>query len=170
MELKMTRTTNQNFAYSFGILFVIDAGVNLPRKGWSAAHSLQGFSRGPGCIQIATLTQYGLATLNLVLGRYLENSKYERVIEVPLEVNSGAIEVFTVDTADSSVKLVLEPGPYKIVVAQQLLEQEQDPEDGAGKELIEIYFEKLSHALDTSRILTCDDGLRPPSTLLETLP
>lgn len=53
------------------------------------------------------------------------------------------------------------------MVAQKLLDED---EIGAGREQIEIYFEKVEKALSVSRIIKCDEWLDPPTELLETLP
>lgn len=159
---------NQDFPYSYGSLFILDKGAKLPDLGWSAAHDLQGFSRGPGCLQIATLTQWGSAELHLTVDHHSDYNKFVRVIEIPLEVKSGTIEVGTVDSASEPELFDVIPGQYKVVVAQLLLEE--DEELNFGKELIEICFHKLHEPMLKSRILVCDDGLDPPKELLETLP
>ncbi len=159
--------TIHNFTYSFGVFFVLDSNAQLPDLGWSAAHGKQGFCRGPNCIILAALTQYGTAELRVALNQYQDNSPFERVIEVPLEVPSGAAKVFSPDSADEPYSIDLDPGSYKVVIGQQLRSQDASE---AGQELIGIYFEKLSRSLTKSRIIVCDSDLEPSAELLETMP
>jgi|694.fasta_scaffold35974_6 hypothetical protein len=163
----MGNVSNSDFPYSFGSIHILDSGVELPEIGWSEAHERQGFSRGSGCIQIATFTQFGTAQLVLKLGPSTESAGFERIIEIPMDVRSNKIEVFSADCADSPEIINVEPGHYRVVVAQQLLDKN---EIGAGLERIEISFEKLVSALSVSRIIRCDAELNPPTELLERLP
>lgn len=163
----MSKVSNSELPYSFGSIHILDSGVELPDIGWSEAHERQGFSRGPGCIQIATFTQFGTAQLVLKVGPLTESVGFERIIEIPMDVSSNKIEVFSADCADSPETVNVEPGHYRVVVAQQLLNEN---EIGAGLERIAISFEKISDALTVSRIIVCDADLNPPSVLLETLP
>jgi hypothetical protein len=54
----------------------------------------------------------------------------------------------------------LPKGHYRLVAAQAVTEEDQEKMD--------LYFEKLTEPLATSRIIVADDVMRPPTPLLET--
>jgi|688.fasta_scaffold35974_7 hypothetical protein len=155
----------EKFEYSFGSLFITLPNAISEDVGWTENHERQGFSRGPGVLQFATLTQFGSAELVLKVQQCHELSDFERVIQVPFEIQSRKVKIGSIECANDPIIVDLEPGCYKVVVAQKLIDED---EIGAGREAIEICFEQLESPLKESKILVCDSGLNPPNVLLET--
>lgn len=160
----MSGLSDENFEYSFGSLFITLPKATFGRGSWTDLHARQGFSRGPGTIQLSTLTQFGSAKLTVHLQDYNEQSKFERVIEIPFEIPKGKLEIGSIERVDDPLVIEVEPGYYKVVVAQSLLAED---ESGAGRELIDIYLGKLEYPIIKSKILVCDAGLDPLEALVE---
>ena len=61
---------------------------------------------------------------------------------------------------DEERNIALKPGNYRLVAAQQVLDDET--------EKIHLFFEPLTQPLERSAILVSDEALDPPSPLVET--
>ncbi len=161
----MSSLTDEDFEYSFGSLFITLPKATYSLGRWTEQHNSQGFSLAPGIIQISTLTQFGSANLTVYVQQYEKQERFERVIEMPFEVPTTQIEIGSIERVRDPVIVGVEPGHYRVVVAQSLLGED---EIGAGREEIEIFLEKVDVPLCKSRILVCDAALNPPEVLLET--
>jgi len=119
----------------------------------------QGFARRASAVNFGTLLEFGEADLAVHVGPYDEKSEHKRVIEVPLEVVSGRVEISGPEEQPNQSVVELPVGSYRLVAAQTVKDE--------NREAVELYFQRLAQALTSSRIIVADEGLRPPSPLLE---
>jgi hypothetical protein len=116
----------------------------------------------PRNVSFGTPLEFGYGAVLIHVGPYERRDEHIRVIEVPFEVSSG--EVVVGGPEEFPVKpdrvFQLSKGHYRLAAAQTVTDEDN--------ENINVYFEKVSEPLATSRILVADEALRPPSPLLET--
>ena len=145
--------------FSYNQFLVYDKTVKLPACEWTSAHAMQGFARRDRNVALGSLLEFGHATVRAFLAPYAPAEAHARVIEVPLEVVSGDVVIAGPEEFDDTRIVKLRPGPYRLTVAQTVVDD--DRED------IELFFEELREASTTSRIIRADAGLKPPTPLLE---
>jgi hypothetical protein len=147
--------------YFSGSVVVYDSVRPLPQPVLGTeAHARQGFSRLPDQVLFRTIAEFGHANVTVSVGPFADRETYERVIEVPFHASSGRV-LLEAPEDSSFPALSLAPGPYRLVMAQQLLDDEN--------EIMDFFFEPLPETLDKSRVLRADPGLDPPKQLLETV-
>lgn len=147
--------------------FVYDIALKNPACDWTDAHVCQGFARRRGTIAVGTLVDWGPATVTVHLGLPAHIDGFERVIAVPLEMDSGVLRVDAPEECEFDRGCDVPPGHYRVVAAQRVTEYDEDLE--WGREDIHIYLEKLAVPLERSAILVADERLQdPPEPLIET--
>ena len=159
----------KNFGFSYGQVTVCDKSVGLDGLAWKPAHVEQGYSRGTYAVSFCTLIQFGLADLSVFIGPYNANSRYERVISVPFQVYSGAVDVFSPDDFETVSDLNLDIGQYRLTCAQYISSSPEAVADDEGEEVIDFYFEFLDLPLEKSEIIVRDAALSLSDNLLETV-
>jgi hypothetical protein len=145
--------------FSYSQFTVFDSSVELPGCDWTDGHSKQGFARRQANVSFGTILEFGHGDVALHLGLYEPRGDHERVIEVPIEVSSGQVVIGGPEEYPNRHVVTLANGHYRVVSAQTVT--------GDDREAIDIYFEKLSAPLATSRIVVADDMLDPPNPPLE---
>ncbi len=146
--------------FSYSQFFVLDRSVELPGCDWTDEHVAQGFARRPSTVSFATMLEFGHADLKVYFAPYEARDHHERVIEVPIEVSSGKVEIGGPEESSNRTIVKLPDGHYRLVAAQTVTAD--DRED------IDLSFERLTAPLARSRILVADDALEPPDPLVET--
>jgi hypothetical protein len=145
--------------FSYGQFQVFDRVVKRPGCEWTEQHHRQGFARRPYNVSFTTLVEYGDARVQVSIGPYRGSSSHERVIEVPFEVASGEVVVSGPEEAVRWTTMVVPPGHYRLIAAQEAVGEEE--------EVISLFFEGLLQPLGHSRIVVADAGLAPVLPLLE---
>jgi hypothetical protein len=147
--------------FSYGQFMVFDQAVHLPGTEWSDRHFSQGFTRQKQNVSFRTLLDHGPADLRVFTVALNEppDEAYERIIRVPFETASGTVLIEAPDETGSGRSVRFPPGHYALTSAQAL--------DGDG-ERIDLFFERLSEPLLTSKIILADAELSPELPLLET--
>ena len=146
--------------FSYGVFLVFDHAVAAPGCAWTEVHEKQGFARRQSTACFATLVQFGAAELKVQRGPYRASVAHERVIQVPLDVRSGCVEIKGPEEGPGKRRVNLPVGHYGLVAAQTAIEEE--------RQLIDLFFELLPEPLWRSRILLADEALAPLPQLLET--
>lgn len=139
---------------------VYDQSVRLPGCDWTEQHTAQGFARRESVVNFNTLLEFGQADVAVNLGSYEPHPDYERVVEVPFLVTSGKVLVEGPEETEVERNFTLSPGHYRLIAAQSAA--------GHDEEVIDLYFEPLTKALERSAILVADEALNPPTPLIET--
>lgn len=130
-------------------------------KSWSyqnREHSRQGFARRDGVVAVGTLLEFGRAVVAFAFGKPAFES-YDRVLAVPLEIKSGAMAIDGAEETPGMREVPVENGHYRATVAQKRI-------DDASEE-IKVWLEKVDIPLRRSELLVVDDGLDPPTQLVE---
>jgi len=155
--------------FSYSQFMVFDASVKLPGCDWTDAHISQGFARRHGVVAVSTLLEFGTARVAVTLAAPDPHSlqAYTRVIAVPLAVTSGTLSIQGPEEDAGTRQVRVAKGHYRATIAQVVRDAEHgDDED--EKEDIRIWFEKVDVPVMRSRLLVMDDGLDPPTPLVET--
>lgn len=147
--------------FSYSQFQVFDSSVTLPGCAWTDEHYKQGFARREPNVSFGALLEFGHGDVAVHYGPYKPKDEHERVIEVPLEVPSGAVVIAGPEEFENEHIVRLAKGHYRLVAAQVVT--------GDDRETIELYVEKLDEPLAKSRIIVADEALRPPSPLLESV-
>lgn len=146
------------FPYDYGILFMEDKS-NSPKldNDWSKDDDATGCKFTDGSLQFLTLNQreFGLAILSVYDNEYLATPNYQRVIQMPLTLRGDVLAVSAVDGYRLDIKL--EPGNYKIVIAQEFLGV--DEETDGGKQRIDIFATKADPGSIERRVLIADEEI-----------
>ena len=152
-------STRIAFGYSQFLVFDKEAPAGHQ---WSQGHYDQGFARTGRSVSFGTPLEFGHGAVLVHVGPYEGRDDHTRVIEVPFEVSSGEVVVGGPEEFPVKPERVfqLPKGHYRLVAAQAVIEEDQ--------EKIDLYFEKLAEPLATSRIISADEGMHPPTPLLET--
>jgi hypothetical protein len=155
-------TLSPDLYFSYSQFFVYDASVQMPACEWTKAHSDQGFARRNATVAFGTLLEYGTAKVDVAIRPYQPREDYERVIAVPFTVVSGKVIVDGPEESETGRErnFTLPSGNYRLVAVQRVT--------GDENEAIDLFFEPLGEALERSAVLVADDGLNPPTPLLET--
>jgi Competence protein J (ComJ) len=146
--------------FSYSQFFVFDRSVKLPACAWTETHHDQGFARRERNAVFATLLEFGHAEVTVTRGAYTPRETYQRVIEVPIEVQSGTVIVSGPEEFDDDRTTDMPSGSYRLTVAQAVVADDQ--------ECIDLYFERVTEPALQSRIIVADESLRPADPLLET--
>jgi hypothetical protein len=147
--------------FSYSQFLVFDKSVKLPGCAWTEGHFRQGFARREMNVCFGTPLEFGYADIAVHLGPYKRKDEHQRVIEVPIEVSSGEVEVAGPEEIEHKNVVKLAKGSYRLVAAQAVTDDDN--------EMVDLYFEKLSEPITESRIIVCDNALHPPSLLLESV-
>lgn len=146
--------------FSYSQFMVYDQSVQLPGCDWTEAHTAQGFARRESVVNFNTLREFGYADVAVSRNAYHPQREYQRVIAVPFLVTSGKVVVDGPEETSVERSVTLPPGHYRLVAAQRAI--------GDDEEVIDLYFEPLTKALEQSIILVADEELRPSMPLIET--
>jgi len=145
--------------FSYSQVLVYDKNEMQPGSIWTDGHFLQGFVRRERSIGIGTLIDHGNADISVYSNINIDDSKYSRIVSVPITVDSGRIclegpEEYPIDR---SIKVV--PGKYRVVAAQLLQDDSQLS--------IDFYISKLINGEDTSEIIKHESDLGDIVSILE---
>jgi hypothetical protein len=146
--------------FSYSQFMVYDQSVQLPGCDWTEEHTAQGFARRESVVNFNTPLEFGYADVAASLEVYQLQQGYHRVIAVPFRVTSGKVVVEGPEESAVERSISLPPGHYRLVAAQRVTADDE--------EVIDLYFEPLSKALERSAILIADEALNPPTPLIET--
>ena len=146
--------------FSYNQFMVFDASVSLPGCAWEELHSAQGFARRESTVCFNSLLEFGHANVTVIHGPYEAKESYERVIAVPFCAKTSTVIVEGPEEFKTERMVTLEPGNYRLVAAQQVIDEDN--------EVIDLFFEPLEESLNRSEILVADEVLTPPDTLMET--
>jgi len=164
--MKLSQTL---MSFSHSQFAVFDASVAQPFSfHWQQVHVDQGFARRARNVCFGTLIEFGLADLSIHFGPFSRALDAERVIEVPLYVTSKEVGIEAVEEWGTYRRRVkVEPGHYRLVVAQSIQDVYDDYGADGYREQIDIYLERLRQPLQRSSILVADAALNPPDVLVE---
>ncbi len=146
------------FPYDYGTLFIEDKANSLDlNDDWSKEDDASGCQFNKSSIQFLTLDQaeFGIAELRVFNSPYVPAPKYQRVIQVPLVLEGSVLSIFAVDRYNLDVNL--EPGYYKIVIAQEFLGI--DEETDGGKQLIDVFVTKELDGSVERKVIVSDEEL-----------
>ena len=146
--------------FSYSQFMVYDQSIQLPGCNWTEEHTAQGFARRESVVNFSTLREFGYANVAVSRDAYHPQREYQRVIGVPFLVTSGKVVVDGPEETTIERSFPLPPGHYRLIAAQCAI--------GDEEEVIDLYFEPLTKALERSIILVADEELRPPTPLIET--
>ncbi len=154
--------------FSYSQFFVYDAAVEGEvGPAWTEAHTRQGFARRASTVSFGTLAEFGEAELKVYGGCISDAKQYTRAIEVPLYVPTGRVSIDGTDELPIDRHVMLEPGHYSLVAAQQIVyKARHEYEDNVIA--IDLFFQKREVPLSSSRILIADETMPPTGILLET--
>jgi hypothetical protein len=158
----MNPIKTQTVRFSFCQLQIYDKAVHVPACVWTPAHISQGFVRRASTASFATILDTGDAPLRLFLSPLLKDMRYDRVICVPFYAQSGDIGIGAPDDWPHQCGFKITAGHYRLCVAQRLVDEE--------KEIIDLFFEKLTQPATKSDVVVGDANLKPTSVLLEDSP
>ncbi len=153
--------TEFNMYFSYSQIMVSDETIKSPGCDWTDDHFNQGFARRLSTVSFRTILEFGTGSVKVHLSQYIETEGYERVIAVPFSSPSGRVVIEGPEEYPVPVDriLILQPGHYKLVAAQKLVDEDA--------ELIDLYFHRLDEPAKNSEILVADNELDPPEALLE---
>lgn len=146
--------------FSYGQFFAYDQNETQPGSLWTDEHVAQGFVRRKRALAIGTLTEYGVATLHVFRGHTVLLDEYDRVISVPIELESGILCIDGPEEYPIQRSIKVPPGQYQLLAAQSRVSETELR--------IDLF---LDHWIKTdlkSRVLKADESLQVSSTLLET--
>lgn len=146
--------------FSYNQFMVYDSTVSTPGCAWTEEHSAQGFARRDSSVCFNSILECGSAVVTAIIGSYQPDEEYERVIAVPFVVESSKVLIEGPEEFDSGRVIALEPGNYRLVVAQCVIDDDC--------ERIDLFFERSEEPLQRSIIILADEMLNPPNSLLET--
>ena len=89
----------------------------------------------------------------------MDIAKYERVVSVPLNVKSGDIRMEGPEEYPVERKVLVPPGWYQVIVAQNA--------QGDETEQVDVYLQAILSDSGGSAVILADEGMRPPKVLLE---
>jgi hypothetical protein len=158
MPAKLALTSRLYFSYSQFLVY--DQSVQLPGCAWTEAHSAQGFARRRSAVCFGTIMEFGHANVTVTVGAYQPSEEYERVIAVPFVVTSGKVIVDGPEETNVERSFDLPVGNYRLVAAQRVV--------GDEDEIIDLFVEQSVEFSERSVVLVADDGLNPPTPLVET--
>lgn len=145
--------------FSYNQFMVYDKSVQLPGCDWTEEHTTQGFARRESVVNFNTLLEFGYADVAVSREAYQPQQEYQRAIAVPFLVRSGKVMVEGPEETTIERIVNLPPGNYRLVAAQYVTDDE---------EVIDLYFESLTKALERSIVFVADEAINPPTPLIET--
>ena len=157
VKLELVGPSYVNFAY--GQILVFDQAETEPGSIWTDLHVAQGFVRRERVLAIGTLLAAGEATLKLYTGALESFDSYDRVVAIPLQVDTGVICVEGPDEYPIERFVELTPGYVRVVAAQRVLSD--------TKIVFDLYFSTEANPNSGSQILKADKNLLPSENLLE---
>lgn len=156
-KLTLVGPNRLNFAY--GQILVFDQVETEPGSLWTDQHVAQGFVRRTHTLAVGTLLPSGEATLSLFTGTLESVDSYDRVVSIPLQVDSGVICVEGPDEYPIERFVVLPPGFIRVVAAQRLQSE--------TKIVFDLYFCPEANPNSCSKILKADKEVLPSEKFLE---
>jgi len=154
-------------SFSHWQVLIYDSAVANPCLEWTEGHSGQGFARKESALCLGTLLQAGDAVVRVYSGQYTWREGYQRVLSVPFFTPTGRVIIHGLMEFYLGRVIFLQPQHYLLIAAQRLVGDISDDE-ADDLETIELYFAGMGNNPATcSQILTADEGLNPPNTLLE---
>jgi hypothetical protein len=148
--------------FSFWQIQIYDRSVVVPACIWTRAHVPQGFARRASTASFATLLDAGAASVAVYQSSFPKEGQYDRVICIPFHAQSGNLGLGAPDDWPHENGFAIEPGHYRLCVAQRLISEDE--------ETIHLFFEKLIQPISQSTVVVRDSNLTPPSVLLEDSP
>ena len=146
--------------FSYSQVMVYDQSVQLPGCDWTEVHTAQGFARRGSVVNFNTPLEFGYADAEVRREGYQPQREYQRVIAVPFRVTSGKVVVEGPEETTVERSISLPPGHYRLVAAQYVTADDE--------EVIDVYVDLLTKALEQSAVLVADEALSPPTPLIET--
>lgn len=159
--MRTTALGSFEMAFSHGQFLLFDATVAVPECEWTDDHTSQGFARRESAICLGSILQDGVASVRVFHGSYSPQREYQRVIANPFTSPSGRIIVNGLMEMYISRLVQLRPGYYRVYTCQAL----DDAHD--EHELIDLFFFPEEQPSHQSEIIIADEGLSPPSVLVE---
>jgi hypothetical protein len=146
--------------FSHSQFFVYDAGLVSPACEWTEPHRKQGFARRDRTIAVGALLEFGSADVRIALGAPSNFEDCERVLAVPLEIETGAISIDGPEEGARVRSVNVKNGHYRVTIAQKVIDE--------ISEEISIWLERLDIPLRRSELLIADVALNPSAPLVET--
>lgn len=146
--------------FSYRQFFIYDPAVGNPACAWTDRHIKQGYARRPNTIAVATILEFGTATVQFGLDEDCDWKRYERVLAIPLQIESGRISIDGPEEYPISRELELPSGVYRAIIGQLVASE--------ITEEILVVLEQSQSGNFSSEILQADNQLSPIYPLLET--
>jgi len=153
--------TEAKVDFSHGLLFVYDKEASGQTPDFTSAHHDQGFARLDSVVGLRTLVPWGVAQMRVFNTAFVSTASYDRVISVPLYLPSGMVHVDA--PVLEGVSFSLQPGHYRLVIAQKFIKDEIPPDP--GEEDIDLFFEKMDTPITASEIIVRDAELTADNVL-----
>jgi hypothetical protein len=150
-----------DIAFSHNQFLIYDVAVAIPQCEWTDEHSRQGFARRESAICLGTILQSGTASVRVYHGPIVPQQEWQRVIANPFSSPTGRIVVRGLMEMYIAHLVQLRPGFYRIYTCQTLADAQDE------HELIELFFLPEDQPMDHSEVILADEGLTPPSVLVE---
>ena len=143
----------ENFPIECSTFFVVDDSIEPPEPfDWKNHDWLRGGIYTDSYIHLSAMTSYADAQVQIFLEEYESKPEYQWVVQLPLVLSQGKLAVRAVNCFDLTAQL--EPGNYKVVVAQTVLFDDDETEGTV--ELIDIYLQPTTTLLQESSTLYID--------------
>jgi hypothetical protein len=146
--------------FSYSQFVVYDREIDSRACDWTSEHCRQGFARRDHTVAVGTLLEFGHAAVRVCFGHPKSLDEYERVIAVPLVIESGWLAVDGVEEHPIDRMIKITPATYRTIIAQRVVDDE--------REQIDIFLDSYDGRTIQSEILVADDDLDPPERLVET--
>ena len=122
-------------------------------------HVAQGFARRQFTVNFCTLLECGIANLRVFLGLSSVLDEYERVLAVPLHVESGHVSIEGPDEGPYLRKVNLPPSWYKLYSAQSVID--------CTTETLDLFFDRQPNVLRNSEVIVADERITRTRDLIE---
>jgi hypothetical protein len=160
IEDTMEIVLSPNLYFSYSQFFIYDKGIGKRACDWTKDHSRQGFARREHTVAVGTLLEFGHAQVCVHAGSPRSIEMFDRVISVPLRIETGRLAVDSVEEYSIDRSIEITSGTYRVIIAQRAIDDQIEE--------IVIYLDEFKKGEPIrSEILLADDALDPPSTLLE---
>lgn len=152
--------------FSHNQIIVHDLMSLPPESSWSQREFDQGFSKSRMWVSFGTLLAWGRAAVQLAASSDLAIAGAERAIAVPIASPTGRLVICGPEDSQVSEMCVVEPGEYRLVLAQRVLNPDVD--DGTVPCIdVRVFVEPCRKDDCRSEILVQDEDLTPQFPLLE---
>ena len=145
--------------FSYGQFLVYDRSEPEPGSLWTEAHVAQGFVRRERALGIGTPIQHGNAKLRVFLGRPVLLHNYDRVIAVPIQLDTGILCIEGPEEYPIERSVQLKPGGYLLFVAQTRVADSYLECD--------LFLEPMKDPSMGSQVLQADEMMRISGQLSE---